>query len=132
MYVTPPTKATHNNTSDGRLFARLGVWDHTKNTAPDFRGKAMLRLASLPEGEDAEYERRLGADELRQPRIASLRLRLQSTSLQPDTEADATELNKTQAYNVLAAVVAKANPCTLTGMAYQVSCCVANRLSARS
>ena len=74
----------------------------------------MLQLASLEEGEDAEYQQSLQTDELRHPLLASLRLRLRSKSQQPEGEADATEPSQTQADNVLSAVVVEAAACTFT------------------
>ena len=114
VYVTPPTKATSIKTKDGRLFVRMDVWDQTKKISLAFRSKAMLQLASLEEGEDAEYQQSLQTDELRHPLLASLRLRLQSKSQQPEGEADATEPSQTQADNVLSAVVVEAAACTFT------------------
>ena len=115
VYVIPPTKATSIKTKkDDRLFARLDVWDNTKKISLAFRSKAMLQLAFLEEGQDAEYEQRLEADELRHPLLASLRLRVRSTPQNPDMEADATEPSQTQADNVLSAVVVEAAPCTFT------------------
>ena len=76
VYVTLPTKEASIKTKDDRLFARFDVWDTTKKISLWFRSKAMLQLASLEDGQDAEYEQRLKSDELRHPLLASLRLNL--------------------------------------------------------
>ena len=52
VYVVLPTKDASVKTKDDRLFARLDVWAHSKNITLAFRGKAMLRLASLEDGQD--------------------------------------------------------------------------------
>ena len=114
VYVTPPTVATSIKTKDDRLFARFDVWDHTRKISPAFRSKAMLQLASLDEGQNAEYEQRIATDELRHPLLASLRLHIQSKPQKSEPEGDATESTQTQADNVLSAVVVEAAPCTFT------------------
>ena len=45
VFVTPHIKATSIKTKDGRLFARLDVWDHTKKISLAFRSKAMYAAA---------------------------------------------------------------------------------------
>ena len=77
VYVVPPNKGDSIKTTDDRLFARLDVWDYSKQISLAFRSKAMLQLASLEATESKEYEERLGNDELRHPLLASLRLRVQ-------------------------------------------------------
>ena len=52
VHVALPTKGADIKTSDDRLFARFEVWGQSKKCTPAFRGKAMLQLASIPEGED--------------------------------------------------------------------------------
>ena len=72
VYVVLPTKEASIKTKDDRLFARFDVWDHSKKISRAFRSKAMLRLASLEDGQDTEYEQRLAADNLRHPLLAEL------------------------------------------------------------
>ena len=55
----------------------------------------MLQLASLEDGQDAEYEQRLKSDELRHPLLASLRLKLQSKPQKSESEANASEPGQT-------------------------------------
>ena len=74
----------------------------------------MLQLASIPEGEDQEYEQRLQSDELRHPILASLRLHIQSKPQKQEPEASATEPSQIQSDNVLSAIVVEAEPCTFT------------------
>ena len=114
VYVTPPTKATSIKTKDNRLFARMDVWDHTKKISLAVRSKAMLQLACLEEGQEAEYEQLINKDELRHPLLVSLRLHFRSKLQQPESEADATEPSQTQADNVLSAVVVEAAAYTFT------------------
>ena len=114
VYVALPIKETNIKTKDDRLFARFDVWDHTKKISLAFRSKAMLRLASLEDGEEAEYEQRLATDELRHPLLASLRLHVQSKPQKLESEVNATEPSQTQSDNVLSAVVVEAAPSTFT------------------
>ena len=114
VYVTPPTKATNVKTTDGRLFARLEAWDHTTKLCLALQCNDMVQLAYIAEGDDTNYEQRLGADGLRQPLLAAFRLRRRSKPQQPETGADTTELSRTQEDNVLPAVVVKTAPCTFT------------------
>ena len=114
VYVPLPTKEASIKTKDDRLFARLDVWDHTKKISLAFRSKAMLRLASLQDGQDTEYEQRLATDELRHPLLASLRLHLQSKPQKRESEANATEPSQSQSDNALSAIVVEAAPCTFT------------------
>ena len=114
VYVTLPTKEASIKTKDDRLFTRLDVWDTTKKISLWFRSKAMLQLASLEDGQDAEYEQRLKSDELRHPLLASLRLKLQSKPQKSESEANASEPGQTQSDNVINAVVVEAAPCTFT------------------
>ena len=114
VYVTLPTKEASIKTKDDRLFTRFDVWDTTKKISLWFRSKAMLQLASLEDGQDAEYEQRLKSDELRHPLLASLRLKLQSKPQKSESEANASEPGQTQSDNVINAVVVEAVPCTFT------------------
>ena len=112
VHVSLPTKGASIKTKDDRLFARFDVWDHTKKITVAFRSKAMLQLASLPEGEDKEYEHLLAIDELRHPLLASLRLKIESKPQKPEPEASATESSQTESDFLLAAIVVEAQPCT--------------------
>ena len=112
VYVVPPSKQDTIKTNDGRLFARLDVWDYSKKIALAFRSKAMLQLASLADGQAQEYEQLIANDELRHPLLASLRLRIKTKT--PEPEAIATEPSQTQRDNILSTVVVEAMPCTFT------------------
>ena len=76
VHVVRPSKTDTIKTNDGRLFAQLECWDHSKKIILGFRSKAMLQLAQLGPDEQSEYEQRLTGDELRHPILASLRLRI--------------------------------------------------------
>ena len=111
--VVPPSKTDTIKTRDGdRLFAQLECWDYSKRITLAFRGKAMLQLAQLADGQAQEYEELLANDELRHSLLASLRLQIKSKKTGPD--AAATEPSQTQRENVLSAVVVEAMPCTFT------------------
>ena len=71
VYAVLPTKETSIKTKDGRLFARLNVWGHTKKITLAFRSQAMLQLAALEDGQEEQYDHQLASDELRHPIIAS-------------------------------------------------------------
>ena len=114
VYVIPPSKTDAIKTNDGRLFARLDVWDYSKNITLAFRSKAMLQLASLDDGQAQEYEKLVANDELRHPLLASLRLQMQTKTNKPEPEASATEPSQTQSDNLLSSVVVEAVPCTFT------------------
>ena len=114
VYVVPPTKSDTIKTNDGRLFARLDVWDFSQKITVAFRSKAMLQLASIPDGQAQDYEELIANDELRHPLLASLRLRLQTKTTEAEVQANATEPSQTQGNNILSTVVVEALPCTFT------------------
>ena len=114
VYVVPPTKSDTIKTNDGRLFARLDVWDFSQKITVAFRSKAMLQLASIPDGQAQDYEELIANDELRHPLLASLRLRLQTKTTEPEVQANATEPSQAQGNNILSTVVVEALPCTFT------------------
>jgi hypothetical protein len=115
VHVSVPTKEATIKTKDGRLFARLDVWDGTKKIKLAFRSKAMLQLASLEKDQEQEYEQRLANDELRHPLLVSLRLLVQKKKPEkPEPNATATEHSQTQSDYDLSFVVVEVEPCTLT------------------
>ena len=110
VYVIPPSKTDAIKTDDGRLFARLEVWDYSKNISLAFRSKAMLHLASLGDDQQQQYEELVANGELRHPVLASLRLQMQTKTKKPD--ASPTKPSQTQFDNLLSSVVVEAVPCT--------------------
>ena len=114
VYVIPPSKTDAIKTDDGRLFARLEVWDYSKNISLAFRSKAMLHLASLGDDQQQQYEELVANGELRHPVLASLRLQMQTKTKKPD--ASPTKPSQTQFDNLLSSVVVEAVPCTFNNI----------------
>ena len=114
VYVIPPSKTDAIKTDDGRLFARLEVWDYSKNISLAFRSKAMLHLASLGDDQQQQYEELVANGELRHPVLASLRLQMQTKTKKPD--ASPTKPSQTQFDNLLSSVVVEAVPCTFSNI----------------
>ena len=114
VYVIPPSKTDAIKTDDGRLFARLEVWDYSKNISLAFRSKAMLHLASLGDDQQQQYEELVANGELRHPVLASLRLQMQTKTTKPD--ASPTKPSQTQFDNLLSSVVVEAVPCTFSNI----------------
>ena len=121
VYVVPPSKSDTITTVDGRLFARLEVWDSSQKITVAFRSKAMLQLASIPEGQAKDYQELIANDELRHPLLASLRLHLRTKTKKPEPQSNATEsqgsateLSQSQGDDILSTVVVEAVPCTFT------------------
>ena len=112
--MIPPSKTDAIKTDDGRLFARLEVWDYSKNISLAFRSKAMLHLASLGDDQQQQYEELVANGELRHPVLASLRLQMQTKRKQPD--ASPTKPSQTQFDNLLSSVVVEAVPCTFSNI----------------
>ena len=57
VYVPEPRKGDTIKTRNGqRLFAQLECMDYSKIVTLAFRGKAMLGLAGLSEGQEAQVE----------------------------------------------------------------------------
>ena len=114
VYVIPPSKTDAIKTDDGRLFARLEIWDYSKNISLAFRSKAMLHLASLGDDQQQQYEELVANGELRHPVLASLRLQMQTKTKKPD--ASPTKPSQTQFDNLLSSVVVEAVPCTFNNI----------------
>ena len=114
MYVVPPSKSDTISTNDGRLFARLEVWDFSQKITVAFRSKAMLQLASIPDGQAKDYQELIANDELRHPLLVSLRLHLHTKTKKSEPQDNATELSQSQGDNILSTVVVEAVPCTFT------------------
>ena len=112
--MIPPSKTDAIKTDDGRLFARLEVWDYSKNISLAFRSKAMLHLASLGDDQQQQYEELVANGELRHPVLASLRLQMQTKTTKPD--ASPTKPSQTQFDNLLSSVVVEAVPCTFSNI----------------
>ena len=133
VYVVVPNKEDSIKTKDGRLFARLDVWDYSKKISLAFRSKAMLELASLGENDTKEYEERLANKELRHPVLASLRLLVKTKPQKQESDASSpgagtpysprspvvwtpekTRNAEEPDKGVMDAIVVEAAPCTFT------------------
>jgi hypothetical protein len=128
VHVQPPKKTDTVMTRDGdRLFAQFQCWDFTKSTTLAFRAKAMLQLAQLDDGQEAEYRELLANDELRHSLLASLRVRVkknaasakadaaeQSESPQKDAVTENSEGSQASNANSLSIVVVEAAGCSMT------------------
>ena len=62
VYVVPPSKSDTISTNDGRLFAQLDVWGFSQKITVAFRSKAMLQLASIPDGQGKDYDELIAND----------------------------------------------------------------------
>ena len=111
VHVVPPSKVDNIKTSDGRLFARLDVWDCSKKISLAFRGKALLQLAGLDENQSDEYVQARDNDELRHPLLASLRLHVQLKAPKSTANTSATEQLESSSSKTITAVVVEAASC---------------------
>ena len=116
VHVVPPSKTENVKTKDGRLFARLEVWDCSKKITLCFRSRAMLQLAGFEVNQADEYMQALNDDELRHPLLASLRLQVQLRESKSPVSAGATEQSDSQPDKAIAAVVVEAMSCMDTDM----------------
>ena len=112
VHVVVPNKTDAIKTSDGRLFARLDVWDCSKRISLAFRSKAMLQLAGYSEDQADEYVQALENDELRHPLLASLRVHVQLKESNAPENTDATEPSESLARKIITVVVVEAASCT--------------------
>ena len=112
VHVVPPNKSDTIKTNDGRLFARLDVWDCSKRISLAFRSKAMLQLAGYSEDQAAEYVQALENDELRHPLLASLRLHVQLKESKSTENTNVTDSPESSECKFTTVVVVEAASCT--------------------
>ena len=115
VHVQAPTKTDSITTSDGtRLFAQFNCVDFFKSVPLWFRSKAMLQLAQLADGQDADYLEHAANDGIRHPLLCSLRVRVRTrnATTSPTVATEHSQGGQASDANGLSIIVVEAAPYT--------------------